>query len=108
MALSLKIEFYPGNNNRPEFILEPHWWNTEELLADFPFSESVQNGYKNYNLVVSMEQLKKIHDQQSRYADPAHSRVEENIVAGQFQYVFDSPTVFRKIQLNIYEWDTGN
>lgn len=107
MALSLKIDFYPVNTAKPEFILEPHWWNISELLKLYPFNRELLNGYEDYHLTVTKELLKAIHKDQLKYLDAAHLKLMESIVMGQLEYIFDSETIFSKIEINIYEWNAG-
>ena len=106
MALALKIDFYPNNTLKAEFILEPHWWNIKELLTLYPFQQQLLNGYKDYHLPVTKQHLKEIHKEQLKYVDAAHLKLMESIVIDQLEYIFNSDTIFKKIEINIYEWKT--
>lgn len=108
MALALRIEFYTRNTLQAEFILEPQWWNTDELLSTFPFALSSKNGYMDNYLLITKQHLEEIHLQQLKYLNKEHLQVMENIVLGQMEYVLGSATEFNKIQINIYEWETGD
>jgi len=108
MALALRIEFYTRNTLQAEFILEPQWWNPDELLATYPFVSRLMNGYMDNYLPITKQHLEEIHWNQLKYLDQEHLQVMQNIVLGQMEYVLSSVTEFRKIQINIYEWETGD
>jgi len=108
MALALRIEFYTRNTLQAEFILEPQWWKADELLATYPFVPRSMNGYMDNYLPITKQHLEEIHGYQLKYLDQAHLQVMENIVLGQLEYVIKSATEFNKIQINIYEWETGD
>jgi hypothetical protein len=105
MNLSVKIDFYRNSNNRPEFVLEPQWWNKEELLAAHPFELQLLNGYKKYTLILTLQDLKDIHEQQLQYFNTGQLTVNEMIVRDQLKYVLNDAQPFPKIQLTIYEWE---
>lgn len=106
MALALKIDFYPNDTAKAEFILEPYWWNVKELLTLYPFRHKLLNGYKDYHLPVTKQHLKEIHGKQLKYVDAARLKLMESIVIDQLESVFSSDTIFKKIEINIYEWKT--
>lgn len=108
MALALRIEFYTRNTLQAEFILEPQWWDPDELLSTFPFVPNSKNGYMDNYLLITKQHLEEIHLQQLKYLNKERLQVMENIVLGQMEYVLGSATEFNKIQINIYEWETGD
>ena len=107
MALALKIEFYIRDTLQAEFILEPQWWNPAELLAAYPFIPRSLNGYQDHSLLITKQQLKEIHEHLLHNIDLEHLPVLDDIVNSQLEYVINSNTEFRKIQINIYEWETS-
>ena len=106
MALALKIDFYPNDTAKAEFILEPYWWNVKELLTLYPFRHKLLNGYKDYHLPVTKQHLKEIHEKQLKYVDATRLKLMESIVIDQLESVYSSDTIFKKIEINIYEWKT--
>src|SRR5688500_19916506 len=101
MNLSVKIDFYTGSTNQPEFILEPQWWNKEELLATQAFELQLLNGYKKYSLVLGRQDLKNIQAQQLRYSNNSLLTTNERIAHDQLQSLLNTAQPFQKIEITI-------
>ncbi|HKZ64774.1 MAG TPA: hypothetical protein VJ111_00390 [Chitinophagaceae bacterium] len=107
MALALRIDLYTSDNLHAEFIVEPQWWRPTELLATYSFAARSKNGYMDYSLLITKQQLKEMHRHQLQYIDQEHLQEMNNIVIRQLEDIINSTTEFRKIQINIYEWETS-
>ena len=104
MALAIRIEFYTGTTLEPAFIVEPHWWKANELLVTYPFTQRYMNGYLNDHLQLSKHQLAEMHLFQGE--DAASLVGQDRITFLQIEELINSDLSFKKIQINIYEWDT--
>lgn len=106
MAFSVNIEFY-RNSNLAEFIIEPKWWKTEELLSSYPFLCEIDHGFRQYYYILSKKQLKKIHEIQLKYLTERTDLADLTI--SQLEYLFfTSETDFKTIRILIFEWQSDN
>ncbi len=104
MALAIRIEFYTRNSLEPAFIVEPHWWNANELLVTYPFTQRYMNGYLNDYLLLSKQQLAEMHAFQGE--NSAALVGQDKVTFRQMEEMINADFNFKKIQINIYEWDT--
>ncbi len=111
MALSLKISWYLTAEGPPEVEMEPAWWDIQELSQSYDFTEINVYGYRDWELIVSRETLKKIHLEQKpnafegRFAYDKWKQLNQSMMED-IDIMIGSPLSFHRISIRIYEWES--
>jgi hypothetical protein len=106
MATAIKIEFYTEDSESPAFIIEPFWWDTEELINEHSFVTENDHDFPHHYYTVSMEQLRQIHYGQMKNLQANEKIGQAVMIINHITQVISSKTVFEKIRLFIFEWES--
>lgn len=113
-ARSVIIKLYSGIRLEPALIVEPRWWNAEELCRDPRFVESNETGsYFDWEATLSIDEFKMLHE---RYRHAAQSGLfmlpDWQRVIGPMIQVLDAALAggigtITKIEVSVFEWESG-
>lgn len=104
MAVSLRITGVPRDNGSSCWSCdEVTWWDAAELRKDLPFRESVEDGFVDCFVVVSLAEARELHKRFARKAlDWQKGSVEELE-----RRLSNNPPDTVYVVLWLYEWESG-
>ena len=110
MAYAVKI--VSENEDSSNAGIEVKWWNKQELLNEYNFTEHIDNGYLDHILTVSKDEFQKIFDGQEQYRDTGIYDDDEwkkinNKTKGYINERLKEMTETDKVNICIYEWESG-
>lgn len=104
MAMSLRITGVPRDNGSPCWSCDAvNWWDSAKLRKELPFRETIENGFLDCYVVVSIVEARELH---KRFANKALEWQKDQVDELDHYLSLDPPdTVY--VVLCVYEWESG-
>ena len=110
MAFSLRI--VAKSKNGQTIVIEPSWWNTDELRMTYIFKKEVDNYYLDYFLNIDVQTFQNIMESQEKYRNKGifgyQGWIEvNNRRKTELDNLIQNLQEDSTIKIWIYEWESG-
>ncbi len=103
MAFAVKLTGYSHHYGEVLLELEPEWWNAYELMGDSRFVESINDGYSDFDVELSVVETKKLHKKYWEKASDVYADRREALD----QALGEHAAEYSHFHVQVFEWETG-
>jgi hypothetical protein len=114
MTFSVKITGYSETEGQMLMMMEPHWWDAEELVKDKRFVEcDKRKFYRDYEADLSLDEVRELHERYKGNVTTLQKflcfRFKKLSSPCQKLYgaLFRSDQNISHFHINVFEWESG-